>query len=205
VGYAVVFASIFALVARLLQETIKRRLVHLSDRMLFLVATIPLLFLMVSHWGEWIRGKTSDEAFFSKVSQVANEGHLEVVCKSHWDAFYLATRTPTERVAYVLDENFPFKKFLLQNAKYYPRPRPIPGPDQLQITNEYLFLSNSPREARIVNPTKESGLWIELIFMTGLSPTCAIWHTYRCSTVPNLSLLAHMQLPFSRMPLSGTG
>jgi hypothetical protein len=121
----------------------------------FLLIVLGLLLLMGSHWGEWIRGKTSDRAYFSKISKIANEAHLEVVCKSHWDAFYLATRTPTERVTYLLKDDFPFRNFLLQAAKYYPRPVPICDLGQLRSMNEYLFLTDSPREARIVNPAKQ--------------------------------------------------
>jgi len=69
-----------------------------------------------------------------------------------WDAFYLATRTPAQEVKYLLSDDFEFKYLMLQIVKYYPRPAPIYPAGQLRYTNEYLYLSHSPRKARLVNP-----------------------------------------------------
>jgi hypothetical protein len=154
VAYAVIIGAIVAGTWRLLQESSKCYGIPVGRPLPFLVALVGLLLLMESHWGEWFRARASDVAYFSKISRIANERHLDVVCNSHWDAFYLTTRTPTAHVSYLLADNFPFKRYLLEMSKYYPRPAPICPPGSLHYTNEYIFLTDSPREGRIIDPMR---------------------------------------------------
>ena len=150
VAYAVVVAAIFFTAARLLKNVSDRFRVQFSQRMQFVVAVIALLVLMESHWGAWFRMRANDCSYLAKISSIAKEKHLDVVCQRHWDAFYLATRTDTEHVQYLLADGFPYKHLMLQVAKYYPNPVPIDPAIRAQSTNEYLFLSYSPRDAWIV-------------------------------------------------------
>jgi hypothetical protein len=150
VPYAVIIGAIVAGAWRLLQKSS----VPVGRPLPFLVALVGLLLLMETLWGEWFRARASDMAYFSKIARIANEKHLDVVCNSHWDAFYLATRTPTAHVSYLLADNFPFKRYLLEMSRYYPHPAPICPPESLHYTNEYIFLMDSPREGRIIDPAR---------------------------------------------------
>jgi len=151
VAYAVILSAIAAAAAGWFRELSQNRAVRVP-RIIFALPLAGLLLLMESHWGDWFKARASDRAYFSKISGVASERHLDVVCKSHWDAFYLATRTPTARVFYLLEDDFPFKQYLLKTAIYYPNPFPICPPGRLHYTNAYLYLTDSPREARIIEP-----------------------------------------------------
>ena len=124
------------------------------ERIQYFAVAAGLLVLLEAHWGEWFKARASELAYLGKISKIAGEKHLPVVCESHWDAFYLATRTSTERVAYILQDDFAYKKLMLQIAKYYPRPEPISPTEERNRTNEFVYLTDSPKEARIVTPTK---------------------------------------------------
>jgi hypothetical protein len=114
-----------------------------------------LLLMLEAHWGEWFKTRASERAYLAKIAKIADEKRLAVVCESHWDAFYLATRTSTENVEYVLRDDFAYKKLMLQIAKYYPRPTPVLSDQQRKRTNEFVYLSDSPKEARIVTPSEQ--------------------------------------------------
>jgi hypothetical protein len=150
VAYAVVIAAIFLSAARLVQQVSERCGLHVSRPVQFILVLTGLLLLMESHWGVWFRLRTNDRSYLAKISSIANEKHLDVVCQRHWDAFYLATRTSTANVKYLLSDGFAFKHLMLQAAKYYPNPVPVDPAIQAKSTNEYLFLSYSPRDAWIV-------------------------------------------------------
>jgi hypothetical protein len=153
VPYAAVIAAIFASAACLLGALSERRIIQLPQRAMFVVAVVGLLVLLESHWGEWFRGRASDRAYFAKIAQMANERNFEIVCESHVDAFYLATRTPAQDVKYLLSTNFAFKNLMLQIERFYPRPARIEPGTMAHNTNDYLYLCYSPRNAFIVNAT----------------------------------------------------
>jgi hypothetical protein len=150
VAYAVIIAAIFLNAARLVQQVLARCGLRVSQSIQFILIVTSLLLLMESHWGVWFRRRTNERSYLAKISSIANEKHLDVVCQRHWDAFYLATRTSTANVKYLLSDGFAYKHLMLQAAKYYPNPVPVDPATQAKSTNEYLFLSYSPRDAWIV-------------------------------------------------------
>ena len=148
IPYATIIAAIVTALSRL--ESSSPKLKSSLTRVVCCAGGAGLLVLMTLNWGDWFKGRSSDKAYFSKISNLAAEKHLEVVCASYWDAFYLATRTSTSHTSYLLDEAYPFKCYLLQLPKYYPAPTPVCPPAKLHMTNDFLFLTESPREAHIV-------------------------------------------------------
>jgi len=122
------------------------------ERIGYVTVFAGLLLALEAHWGEWFKTRASERAYLEKIAKIACEKHLAVVCESHWDAFYLATRTSAQNVEYVLRDDFAYKKLMLQIAKYYPRPTPVSSDQQRNRTNEFVYLSDSPKEARIVTP-----------------------------------------------------
>jgi hypothetical protein len=157
IPYSVVLAAIMTGAADLLGQYAESHRLPLTGPTPFLAVILGLLLLMESHWASWMKARASDTSFFSKIAAVAAEKRLDIVCESHWDAFYLATRTPAPRVFYLLGEHFPFKQYLLRAAEYYPNPAPICPPGKLHYTTDYLFLTDSPREARIISPSNLRG------------------------------------------------
>jgi hypothetical protein len=149
-AFAVIVAAIFSSATVLLQKASDRFGIRFSQRVQFIVVLIGLLLLMDSNWGGWYRLRSNDRSYLAKISAIAKEKHLDVVCQRHWDAFYLATRTGTEHVQYLMSDGFAYKHLMLQIAKYYPNPAPVDPAVRAQCTNEYLFLSYSPRDAWIV-------------------------------------------------------
>ena len=117
---------------------------------------------MGTYWDGWRKDRAKEQVELEEVSKTANQRHLTVVCDDHWDAFFLATRTPTDKVVYLLDEDFPFARFLLQASKYYPRPVPLYPfksnvrlSEQLHSTDDFLFLRRLPREVKVITPGKQ--------------------------------------------------
>jgi hypothetical protein len=155
VAYAAVLAAIFATAASLIQQLSVRGAVRLPGRAIFVLVIVGLLVVMEAHWGEWIRGRASDRAYLAKIARVADDGKLQIVCESHWDAFYLVSRTEAHDVKYLLPDNFEFRELMLQIARFYPHPAPIEQARVAHCTNVYLYLSHSPRDARIVNASNQ--------------------------------------------------
>jgi hypothetical protein len=155
VAYAVVVAAIFATASRLVRQASQRRDVYLVERATFVLVFGALLVLMELHWAEWSRGRASDRAYFEKIVRLASQEKLEIICESHGDAFYLATRTAACDVKYLLSANFEFRDLMLQIERYYPQPAPIEPGGGAHCTNAYLYLSSSPRDARIVSSTNQ--------------------------------------------------
>jgi hypothetical protein len=161
VAYCVVVAAILTGAAGFMRHLYRPDWSYWCERIQFFVVLAGLLWLMQSDWQVWVKEKAEEQSYLQEVSRIANEQHLTVVCDSHWDAFFLTSRTHANQVAYLLEDNFPFARFLLQVSKYYPRPSPIypikPGvspSEQLRSTNAYLFIRRSPREAKVIIPTQ---------------------------------------------------
>lgn len=149
VAYAVIVAAILTSVLRLLRPVRGGVDLSLPEPAQFAIALLAVLVLFGFNAFTAFTTRAESKAFFTRVSQMAQEGHLPVICQSHMDAFYLATHT-AERVQYILSDDFEYKRLLLQIAKYYPRPEPISAETQSHYTNEYLFVSSWPRDAWIV-------------------------------------------------------
>ncbi len=150
VGYVVVIAAMLHSAELLIRFASARIGVGVHRRVQFILVVIALLTLMESHWWVWFRIRSSDQSYLSRISEIAKEKHLGIVCQARWDAFYLATRMGTSEVKYLLADDFPYKHLMLRIAKHYPNPAPVEPQNQAQLTNEYLFVSYSPRDAWIV-------------------------------------------------------
>ena len=76
----------------------------------------------------------------ARLSRLAREKHLGIVCEEHVAAFFLATRAGATDVKYVLADSFPFKTLMRRIEKHYSHPTPITTAEFSQITNDYVYI-----------------------------------------------------------------
>jgi hypothetical protein len=156
VSYAIVVAIVVERFEALLQNvypTTWRLRGILSLRGLLGLA---LLLGMEAYWNDQYSIRAVERHYLEELAIVVRKHNYEVICDAspyvHPLAFYMATRTRIERVKYVLPDEYPVRKLLVQAQKYYPSPLYITPQALSQTTNAYLLLKGD-LQAMLVNST----------------------------------------------------
>jgi hypothetical protein len=157
VSYAIIGAFVVEGIEALLKKACP---VSLSLRGVPILRCLVGLALLVSlelYWNEQYSYRVFLSHYVEELSGVAHKNKLEVICDArpniHPLAFYMATRSSFDKVKYVLPDDYPVGKLMVQAQKYYPSPVLISPLALAQTTNEYLLL-NADLQAVLVNSTK---------------------------------------------------
>ena len=92
------------------------------------------------------------ESTLARLSILAREKHLGIVCEDHITAFFLTTRAGATDVKYLLADSFPFKTLMRRIEKHYPHPTPVTMSEFWQFTNDFVFLPNGKAEVIVHQP-----------------------------------------------------
>jgi hypothetical protein len=125
VPLGVLFAATFEKLEQFTRRLCGRRWTRAAMRAQQALVAVLLLLQMQRMWSEALSVKSTRESYLNTVAELAKEGRLDVLCASFTDAFFLQTRTDAPEVKYLMDENFAFRKVMLQHQQYYPQPAPI--------------------------------------------------------------------------------
>jgi len=136
----VIVAMVWEVLEGLIQRAFKPQMARAVGRIAWGLVLAGLLAGMASAWGGWLMSKSNWDSVLTRLSILAREEHLGIVCEEHMAAFFLATRTGATDVKYVLADSFPFKTLMRRIEKHYPHPTPITTAEFSQITNDYVYL-----------------------------------------------------------------
>jgi hypothetical protein len=140
VAYGVIFSAILERLNRMVRHYSKPQWAATLSRAQCVLITALLLFGVDKMWSTWFLDKSARESYYHRVAELAREKHLDVLCESHMNAFFLTTRTSAAEVKYLLEDNFPFRTLLLQIHKFYPRPTPLSRTEFLHCTNDVVLV-----------------------------------------------------------------
>ena len=140
VAYAVIVAGILERLEDMVRRAGKPRWGAAAGRLVLLLMLVGLLAGMATSWSRWLLEKSSMESTLARLSKIARDQGLEIVCEDHESAFLLATRGGAANVKYVLAEDFPFKTLMRRIHDYYPQPVPVSMAQFQQITNDFVLL-----------------------------------------------------------------
>jgi len=152
IGYAVIFTAIVESADAICAKIRGRGWTRAIGPALQLVVVGSVLARMVWLWSDGFGIKATREPYLLRVTELARQKGLDILCETHIEAFYLATRTPAEEVKYVLEEDFPFRALMKQVARYYPHPEPISRAAFEQYPREFVFVPSNGQEAVIAKP-----------------------------------------------------
>jgi hypothetical protein len=140
VAYVVIVAMAWEVLEEMIQRAFKPQMARAASRIAWGLVLAGLLAGMASAWGGWLMNKSNWDSILARLSILAREKNLGIVCEEHTAAFFLATRAGATDVKYVLADSFPFKTLMRRIEKHYPNPTPITKAEFSQITNDYVYL-----------------------------------------------------------------
>ena len=151
VGFCVILAGGGVALMALAQRSFSRPWSTALPRLAGGVAVVGLLGVLTSFGSQWYAEKSAVESHLRKVSALAAEQNLEVICARHADAFFLVARAQNLRAKYVLPDNYPFTRLMLQMQRYYPRPASVSRNELARFPRPYVFIDTS-REVQVMRP-----------------------------------------------------
>ena len=154
VPLAVILTAIFGLLLEMCAIAGRPRWLRFAGPALLTGLALGLLVDMASFGWRRYSARSLMEGFLVKVSQVAREKQIDIVCASHVDAFYLVTRARYPQVKYILPDDFPFGRLMRQMAARYPRPAILSPKEAEELAQDYLFLPVKG-QAVIVSPRRK--------------------------------------------------
>lgn len=152
VAYGVVVARIWEGLEEVFRRACKPQWASAAGRILWMLVLAGLLADMASSWSRWILEKASRESALARLSTLAREKRLGIVCEDHQAAFFLAKRAGATDVKYVLAESFPFQTLMRRIQKHYPQPTPISMAEFRQFTNDFVLLPSGKAPVIIHRP-----------------------------------------------------
>jgi hypothetical protein len=135
-----------------IQRACKPQMARAVGRIAWGLVLAGLLADMAVAWSQWLMYKANRESTLARLSILARENHLGIVCEDHKPAFFLATRTGATDVKYLLADSFPFKTLMRRMEKHYPNPTPVTMTEFRQFTNDYVFLPNGQAPVVVHQP-----------------------------------------------------
>jgi hypothetical protein len=141
VAYPVIFSAILGRLDQIVRHYSRPQWAVVLSRAQRILIAVLLLFSMDKMWSNWYLAKSARESYYRRTAELAREKHLDILCESHQDAFFLTTRTSAGEVKYLLEDDFPFRTHLLQIHKFYPRPTPLSRAECLHWTNDVVLVS----------------------------------------------------------------
>ena len=140
VAYVVIVAMVWEGLEGLIQRAYEPQMARAVGRIVWGLVLVGQLAGMASAWNGWRMEKATMEATMARLSRLAREKHLGIVCEEHVAAFFLATRAGATDVKYVLADSFPFKTLMRRIEKHYPHPTPVTMTEFRQFTNDFVLL-----------------------------------------------------------------
>jgi hypothetical protein len=152
VVYVVIVAMVWEVLEGLIQRAFKPQMARAVGRIAWGLVLAGLLAGMASAWGGWLMNKSNWDSILARLSILAREKHLGIVCEDHITAFFLTTRTGATDVKCLLADSFPFKTLMRRIERHYSHPTPVTMTEFRQFTNDYVFLSNGEAEVIVHQP-----------------------------------------------------